>query len=170
MVGLPPEFARRRPSQLSGGEKQRIGIARALAARPDVIICDEITSSLDPLVADDILRLLKQLQAATETAYIVITHDIGVVRRIADTVAVLDGGRVAARGPLADVFSPPLHPYTELLLSSVPQMRTDWLSDVLDRRLAGQVVPAESDAPGEPVMVPPVPAPVAAQLLAEEKL
>jgi len=137
MVDLPAEFSRRRPSQLSGGEKQRIGIARALAARPDVIICDEVTSSLDPLVADGILTLLKRLQAETNTAYIVITHDIGVVRRIADTVAVLNDGALAAYGPLAEVFAPPLHPYTELLLSSVPQMRTDWLTDVLDSRKPG---------------------------------
>jgi peptide/nickel transport system ATP-binding protein len=135
-VGLPPEHARRRAWQLSGGEKQRIGIARALAARPDVVICDEITSSLDPLVADGILDLLKQIQGRTGAAYIVITHDIGVVRRIADTVAVLHDGALAALGTLADVFSPPLHPSTERLLACVPQMRTDWLSELLDQRAA----------------------------------
>jgi peptide/nickel transport system ATP-binding protein len=142
MVGLPAELSQRRSGQLSGGEKQRVGIARALAARPDVVICDEITSSLDPLVADDILTLLRQLQAATDTAYIVITHDIGVVRRIADKVAVLHEGALAAHGTLADVFSPPLHPYTELLLASVPQMRTGWLSELLDSRPAGGSVPS----------------------------
>jgi peptide/nickel transport system ATP-binding protein len=136
MVGLPADVAERTPSQLSGGQKQRVGIARALAARPDVIICDEVTSSLDPIVAEDIIKLLRTIQAETGTAYIFITHDIGVVRRIADRVAVLNAGEVVAQGALAEVFSPPLHPYTESLLSSVPQMRTDWLSETLDKRRA----------------------------------
>ncbi len=133
-VGLPRDFARRQPGELSGGQKQRVCIARALAAAPDLVICDEPTSALDPLVADEILTLLEQLQQRTGVAYLFITHDIGVVRRVADTVAVLEQGRIVALGPLAEVFSPPLHPYTQLLLSSVPQMRTDWLTDILDAR------------------------------------
>ncbi len=134
LVGLPRDFARRRPGELSGGQKQRVCIARALAAEPDVVICDEVTSALDPLVADEILSLLEQLQERTRVAYIFITHDIGVVRRVADEVAVLEDGRIVALGPLAKVFAPPLHPYTQLLLSSVPQMRTDWLTDILSAR------------------------------------
>ncbi|MEJ1976993.1 MAG: ATP-binding cassette domain-containing protein [Acetobacteraceae bacterium] len=134
MVGLSPEYADKRPPQLSGGQKQRIGIARALAARPDVILLDEATSALDPLIAEDILTLLQDLQRATGIAYIVITHDIGVVRRLADEVVVLRHGRVVAQGPISDVFAAPLHPYTELLLSAVPQMRPDWLTDVLAAR------------------------------------
>jgi len=133
-VGLPRDFARRRPGELSGGQKQRVCIARALAAEPDVVICDEVTSALDPLVADEILGLLEQLQERTRVAYIFITHDIGVVRRVADEVAVLEQGRIVALGPLAKVFAPPLHPYTQLLLSSVPQLRTDWLTDILGAR------------------------------------
>ena len=133
-VGLPRDFARRRPGELSGGQKQRVCIARALAAEPDVVICDEVTSALDPLVADEILGLLEQLQERTGVAYIFITHDIGVVRRVADEVAVLENGRIVALGPLSKVFAPPLHPYTQLLLSSVPQMRTDWLTDILSAR------------------------------------
>ena len=133
-VGLPHDFARRRPGELSGGQKQRVCIARALAAEPDVVICDEVTSALDPLVADEILGLLEQLQERTGVAYIFITHDIGVVRRVADEVAVLENGRIVALGPLSKVFAPPLHPYTQLLLSSVPQMRTDWLTDILSAR------------------------------------
>jgi peptide/nickel transport system ATP-binding protein len=133
-VGLPRDFARRRPGELSGGQKQRVCIARALAAEPDVVICDEVTSALDPLVADEILGLLEQLQERTGVSYIFITHDIGVVRRVADEVAVLENGRIVALGPLAKVFAPPLHPYTQLLLSSVPQMRTDWLTDILGAR------------------------------------
>jgi peptide/nickel transport system ATP-binding protein len=133
-VGLPRDFVRRRPGELSGGQKQRVCIARALAAEPDIVICDEVTSALDPLVADEILSLLEQLQERTGVAYVFITHDIGVVRRVADQVAVLEKGRIVALGPLAEVFSPPLHPYTQLLLSSVPQMRTDWLTDILGAR------------------------------------
>ena len=133
-VGLPPDFASRRPGELSGGQKQRVCIARALAAEPDVIVCDEVTSALDPLVADGILDLLQDLQKRTKTTYIFITHDIGVVRRVADHVAVLQQGRIVALGPISKVFAAPLHPYTELLLSSVPQMRTDWLTDILRHR------------------------------------
>ena len=135
MVGLSRSLVGRKPSQLSGGQKQRIGIARALAACPEVIICDEITSSLDSLIAEDILALLRQLQRTTGAAYIFITHDIGVVRRIADDVAVLRSGNIVAKGSIDDVFSPPYHPYTQLLLSSVPEMRTDWLTDVLKTHL-----------------------------------
>jgi len=133
-VGLPRDFAQRRPGELSGGQKQRVCIARALAAEPDIVICDEVTSALDPLVADEILGLLEELQERTGVAYIFITHDIGVVRRVADEVAVLENGRIVALGPLARVFAAPLHPYTQLLLSSVPQMRTDWLTDILGTR------------------------------------
>ncbi len=133
-VGLPRDFARRRPGELSGGQKQRVCIARALAAEPDIVICDEVTSALDPLVADEILNLLAELQERTRVAYIFITHDIGVVRRVADEVAVLEQGRIVALGPLSKVFAPPLHPYTQLLLSSVPQMRIDWLTDILSAR------------------------------------
>jgi peptide/nickel transport system ATP-binding protein len=133
-VGLPRNFAGRRPGELSGGQKQRVCIARALAAEPDVIVCDEVTSALDPLVADGILDLLQDLQKRTGTTYIFITHDIGVMRRVADHVAVLQQGRIVARGPISKVFAAPLHPYTELLLSSVPQMRTDWLTDILRHR------------------------------------
>jgi peptide/nickel transport system ATP-binding protein len=134
LVGLPRDFVHRLPGQLSGGQKQRVCIARALAAEPDVIICDEITSALDPIVADEILCLLRDLQVKTGAAYIFITHDIDVVRRVASDVAVLQEGRIVAMGPLSKVFNPPLHPYTELLLSSVPQLRSDWLGDVLESR------------------------------------
>ena len=99
-----------------------------------MIVCDEVTSALDPLVADGILDLLQDLQKRTKTTYIFITHDIGVVRRVADHVAVLQQGRIVALGPISKVFAAPLHPYTELLLSSVPQMRTDWLTDILRHR------------------------------------
>ncbi len=133
MMDLPESFIDRRPSELSGGQKQRVGIARALAAEPDLIICDEITSALDQLVGEELLKLLKQLQDRLGLAYLFITHDIGTVRRIANKVVVMRAGKLVAGGATETVFSPPMHPYTELLLSSVPQMRSDWLDEVLAR-------------------------------------
>jgi peptide/nickel transport system ATP-binding protein len=133
-LDLPESFVGRRPAELSGGQKQRVAIARALAAEPEVIICDEVTSALDQLVAEEILRLLKRLQAELGIAYLFITHDLGVVERIADKVAVMQAGRIVAAGETARVFAPPRHPYTELLLSSVPEMRPEWLDEALARR------------------------------------
>jgi peptide/nickel transport system ATP-binding protein len=134
MVDLPADFAKRRPGELSGGQKQRVSIARAIAAKPELMICDEVTSALDPLVADGILKLLQQIQDEMGLSYLFITHDLGVVRRVSDRVAVMLRGALVAEGPIAKVFSPPYHPYTELLLSSVPEMRLDWLDEVLTRR------------------------------------
>ncbi|MDQ0467038.1 ABC transporter ATP-binding protein [Labrys wisconsinensis] len=136
LVGLPEDFATRRPGQLSGGQKQRVCIARALAAEPDLIICDEPTSALDPLVAEDILKLLKRLQDDLGLAYMFITHDLGTVRRIAHRTAVMLKGEIIAQGPTADIFSPPFHPYTEKLISSVPEMDTTWLDHILEKRQA----------------------------------
>jgi peptide/nickel transport system ATP-binding protein len=133
-VGLPEDFADRRPGQLSGGQKQRICIARALAAEPDVIICDEPTSALDPLVAEEVLKLLRRLQDDLGLAYMFITHDLGTVRRVAHRTAVMLKGEIIAQGPTAEIFSPPFHPYTEKLISSVPEMDTTWL----DKMLAGR--------------------------------
>ena len=133
-VGLPEDYAGRLSTALSGGQKQRICIARALAANPDLIICDEPTSALDQLVAEDILKLLKKLQNELGLAYLFITHDLGIVRRIAHRTAVMLRGEVVAEGPTEQIFSPPFHPYTEKLISSVPEMRTDWLDDVLAKR------------------------------------
>ena len=137
MIDLPLSFVDRRSSELSGGQKQRVCIARALAARPDVIICDEVTSSLDQLVAEEILQLLERLQRETSVAYLFITHDLTLVRRLARRVVVMLKGKVVASGTLAEVFAPPKLPYTEMLLSSMPQMRTDWLEEVMARRKAG---------------------------------
>lgn len=132
-IELPPgKFLDRLPAELSGGQKQRIGIARALAADPDFIICDEVTSALDQLVAEGILRLLSRLQDETGVSYMFITHDIATVRAIADEVVVMKGGRVIDAGPKAAVLDPPRADYTRRLLASVPQMDPDWL----DRRIA----------------------------------
>ena len=134
LVGLPEDFANRRPGQLSGGQKQRVCIARALAAEPDLIICDEPTSALDPLVAEEVLKLLRRLQDELGLAYMFITHDLGTVRRIAHRTAVMLKGEIIAQGATADIFSPPFHPYTEKLIASVPEMDTTWLDQVLAGR------------------------------------
>ena len=105
--------------------------ARALAAEPDLIICDEVTSALDALIAEEILKLLDRLQRESGIAYLFITHDFGTVRRVADRVAVMFQGDVVDQGPISKIFSPPYHPDTETLLSSVPELRTDWLDSLL---------------------------------------
>ena len=134
LMGLPSNLLLRPPGELSGGQKQRVSIARALAAKPDLIICDEVTSALDQLVGEDILRLLNRLQDQLGIAYLFITHDLGIVRRIANKAAVMLKGRLVASGDTSAVFAPPLHPYTERLLTSVPEMRRTWLDEALARR------------------------------------
>ncbi len=140
----PDQFIDRYPGELSGGQKQRISIARALAAEPEFIICDEVTSALDQLVAEGILRLLDRLQREFNLAYMFITHDLATVRAIADHVVVMLQGRVAEQGAKSEIFSPPHHEYTELLLSSVPEMDPDWLDDLLRSRTVARVVPSTS--------------------------
>ena len=130
----PAEYMERLPSELSGGQKQRIGIARALAADPEFIICDEVTSALDQLVAEGILKLLAKLQDELGLAYMFITHDLATVKAIADEVVVMKDGRVVEMGPKAEMFQPPHHAYTDLLLSSVPEMDPDWLTNLLAER------------------------------------
>ncbi len=130
----PDKYIDRLPGELSGGQKQRIGIARALAAEPKLIICDEVTSALDQIVQEGILKLLDRLQREFELAYMFITHDLATVKAIADDVVVMQHGRIIEQGPKARVFSPPHEPYTELLLSSVPHMDPDWLTTLLTAR------------------------------------
>ena len=127
-------YADRYPAELSGGQKQRVCIARALAAKPRLIICDEVTSALDPLVADGILKLLLNLQAVEGVAYLFITHDLATVKAIADSIAVMYRGEVRRYGPKSDVLAPPFDDYTDLLLSSVPEMRQGWLEEVIAHR------------------------------------
>ena len=127
-------FIDRYPAELSGGEKQRVAIARALAAGPEIIICDEPTSALDPLVADGILRLLMGLQKERQLSYVFITHDLAIVRAIADSVAVMLEGQLVRFGPKSDVLTPPFDDYTDLLLRSVPEMQLGWLENVLATR------------------------------------
>ena len=130
----PKEYINRLPSELSGGQKQRIGIARALAAEPKFIICDEVTSALDQLVAEGILKLLTRLQEEMKLSYMLITHDLSTVRAIADEVVVMKDGLIVEAGPKDEMFTPPHHAYTDLLLSSVPEMNPDWLDELLAQR------------------------------------
>ena len=134
MIELDGQFIDRLPSELSGGQKQRICIARALAADPEFIICDEVTSALDQIVQEGILKLLMRLQKELNLTYLFITHDISTVRAISDHVVVMNLGEVVEQGIKSDVFSPPHPDYTELLLSSVPEMDPDWLNNLNKKR------------------------------------
>ncbi|MGO7183641.1 ABC transporter ATP-binding protein [Rhizobium brockwellii] len=127
-------FVDRYPAELSGGQKQRVAIARALAAKPELILCDEPTSALDPLVAEGILKLLLRLQQEEQLSYVFITHDIAIVRAIADSVAVMHRGKLVRFGPKSTALSPPFDDYTDLLLKSVPEMEIGWLERVLATR------------------------------------
>jgi len=145
----PDEFIDRLPGELSGGQKQRICIARALAADPEIIICDEVTSALDQLVAEEILKLLQRLQNDLGVTYIFITHDLATVKAIADEIVVMLQGRIVEQGPKQDILTPPHDPYTDLLLSSVPEMDPDWMDNLLADRAArkarGETVMETSD-------------------------
>jgi peptide/nickel transport system ATP-binding protein len=137
MIELDPTvYMEREPRELSGGQKQRICIARALAAEPQMIICDEVTSALDQLVAEGILKLLDRVQRQLGVSYLFITHDVATVRAIADEVVVMQRGRVVDQGPRNAIFTPPHHDYTGLLFSSEPQMDPDWLEGILSQREA----------------------------------
>jgi peptide/nickel transport system ATP-binding protein len=135
-IELDENYIDRYPGELSGGQKQRVSIARALAANPDLIICDEVTSALDQIVQEGILQLLMKLQRDTNVTYLFITHDIATVRAISDEIVVMYKGGVVQQGLKSRVLNPPYPAYTELLLSSVPQMDPDWLTDLLRQRTA----------------------------------
>ena len=120
LVKLPREFAKRMPRQLSGGQKQRIGVARAFAGAPKVVVADEPVSALDVSVQAAVTELLMDIQQASRTTMLFISHDLSVVRYIADRVVVMYLGHIVEEGMTEDVFSPPYHPYTEALLSAIP--------------------------------------------------
>ena len=134
MIELPTNYVDRFTPELSGGQKQRVCIARALAADPVVIICDEVTSALDQLVAEEILKLLDRLQKELQMTYLFITHDLATVKAIADEIVVMLRGRIVEHGLKEEILTPPHHDYTELLLSSVPEMDPDWLDRLLESR------------------------------------
>jgi oligopeptide/dipeptide ABC transporter ATP-binding protein len=119
-VGLPPDAARRYPHEFSGGQRQRVAIARALALRPDLVVADEITSGLDATVKLRVLALLRELQAEFRVAYLFISHDLAVVRQVADRVAVMYLGQIVEEAPTDALFERPLHPYTRMLRASAP--------------------------------------------------
>ena len=137
-IELPVDFEERYPAQLSGGEKQRVCIARALAAEPDLIICDEVTSALDQLVAEGILELLQRLQNELGVSYLFITHDLATVKAIADDIVVMYQGKIVEQGPKQEILTPPHEDYTALLLSSVPEMDPGWLDNLMGNRRAVQ--------------------------------
>lgn len=134
MIELDESFYDRLPSELSGGQKQRICIARALAAEPEIILCDEVTSALDQIVQEGILRLLLRLQKEMGLTYLFITHDIATVQAISDEIVVMYQGKVVEQGPKSEIMEPPYPDYTKLLLSSVPEMDPDWLDKAIADR------------------------------------
>ena len=136
MVELPQDFAGRYPEELSGGQKQRVNLARALAASPEVLLCDEVISSLDSIVGANVIELLKRLRKQTGVSFVFISHDLSTVASFADEIVVLYAGRVVEQGPADYVLSPPYHPYTRLLISSVPELRVGWLEEAMQTQEA----------------------------------
>ena len=136
MVELPDEFEGRYPAELSGGQKQRVNLARGLAANPEVLLCDEVTSALDTIVGSNVIKLLERLRKDTGVSFVFISHDLSTVASFADEIVVLYAGRVAEKGPVDQVLEPPFHPYTRLLIASVPEMRVGWLEDTMQTREA----------------------------------
>ena len=132
MVELPVEFAGRYPEELSGGQKQRVNLARALAASPEVLLCDEIISALDTIVGANVIELLKRLREQTGVSFVFISHDLSSIVSFADELVVLYAGRVVEQGKTDQVLSPPYHPYTWLLISSVPELRIGWLDEMME--------------------------------------
>jgi peptide/nickel transport system ATP-binding protein len=130
MVRLSPQLAGRYPDELSGGQKQRVNLARALAAEPSLILCDEVTSSLDTVVAAAVLELLAELRRELAVAMMFISHDLSTVRAICDQVMVLYAGTCVEAGSQSALEQAPWHPYTRRLLESVPELRTDWLDGI----------------------------------------
>ena len=148
-VGLSPEHARRYPHELSGGQAQRVGIARAMITNPALVVLDEPTSSLDMSVQSQILLLLQSLQEERDTSYLFISHDLTVVRYIAHDLAVMYLGKVVESGPAAQVFANPRHPYTEALLKAAPRPDPAYKTEHV--QLVGEQPSALDRAPGCPL-------------------
>lgn len=136
LVRLPATYMDKRPSEMSGGEKQRLNLARALAAEPEILICDEITSALDTIVAVGIVDLIRDLRDRLGLGVLFISHDLATVSSLADRVLVLRSGREVETGPTARVLAAPEDPYTRLLCASVPQLRPGWLEEAVAARAA----------------------------------
>jgi ABC-type oligopeptide transport system ATPase subunit len=123
-VGLPSTALHRRPGEFSGGQRQRIGIARALASEPELLVCDEATSALDVSVQAQVLDLLREIKRDTGLTYVFISHNLGVVREISDTIVVMSAGKIVERGATADVLAHPAEPYTQALRAAALDPRT----------------------------------------------
>jgi peptide/nickel transport system ATP-binding protein len=136
LVKLPTTIAERNCVDLSGGQKQRVNLARALAAQPDLILCDEVTSALDPVVAAAILDLICELRREVKSSYLFISHDMHSVRAVCDAIVIMRHGRKLAQIAREDYARGPHHPYYEQLARSVPELRTGWLDEVLAARPA----------------------------------
>ena len=136
IVELPAEFAGRYPEELSGGQKQRVNLARALAASPEVVLCDEVISALDTIVGANVIELLKRLRKQTGVSFVFISHDLSTIASFADQIVVLYAGRVVEQGRTDQVLSPPYHPYTRLLIASVPELRIGWLEETMQTQEA----------------------------------
>ncbi len=136
LVELPQEFSNRYQMELSGGQKQRVNLARHLAAKPDILLCDEVTSALDSIVGDNVIKLLTRLRDQTGVSIVFITHDLSTVASFSDRIVVLYAGRIVEQGTTDQVLNPPYHPYTRLLITSVPELRIGWLEDTMKTREA----------------------------------
>ena len=123
-IGDPPDAMRRYPHQISGGQRQRVMIAMALASEPRVLLCDEPTTALDVTVQQRILRLLRRIRQEHDMSLVYVTHDLAVVNEVCDDVAIIYAGQIVESGPAAEVFASPAHPYTRMLIDSVPDVRT----------------------------------------------
>lgn len=144
LVGLRPDVYEKHPSALSGGQRQRVNIARALACEPEIIIADEPTSSLDVSVRAQVVNLLLDLQARLSLTYVLISHDLGLVRQICDRVIVMYAGRIVEFGTREEVFENPLHPYTRALLSVVPVAEPE-----IARQRLGMTIQGEAPSPAD---------------------
>lgn len=149
LVRLPRTLAERRPNELSGGQKQRVNLARALAAKPDLILCDEVTSALDTVVGAAILELLRDLRQQLGVSYLFISHDISTVRALCDDIVVMYSGHKIQAGSRQSYAEAPFHPYTDLLIHSVPELRQGWL-EACGTTTCGTLPPigAKADVPG----------------------
>ncbi|MGY3033966.1 peptide/nickel transport system ATP-binding protein [Bradyrhizobium sp. USDA 4354] len=149
MVRLPATIAERYPSEISGGQKQRVNLARALAAEPSLILCDEVTSALDTVVGAAILDLLAELQRELGVAYLFISHDLSTVKAVCDEVMILYAGQMMEYGSRGSLHQRPLHPYSDLLISSVPELRQGWLDRIGDKYLKEAAAGVARSARGE---------------------
>jgi peptide/nickel transport system ATP-binding protein len=134
LVQLPAHIRTRKPQELSGGQKQRVNLARAFAANPEIIICDEVTSGLDTIVRMSIIDLIRDLHSKLGITFLFITHDISTIASLADDLVVMCEGKVVERGPVIKILTQPEHPYTKILMASVPHLRIGWLDEAINER------------------------------------